>query len=246
MRSGQITYFTPDRPDLFGSTSIQTYPFVQNHPAHRFFFHIVVITSHQHGFFDLLFFRQRSQVFGPYIVQQFATQVFVCITLPCHIIGFLVTLVPNILTQFLIVHFVTIRPFFFSDSSSQFLLSYTLFFNSCMCKLDGVQHFFFRNFVHLAFYHHNIFIGSSDHDIQIGLFQSGSRRIDHKFSLDTGNPYLGDRTMERDIADSQSCRCSESGQCIRHRFFIGRIQGHLYKSLCMIIVREQRTQCPVD
>jgi len=26
VRSGQITYFTPDRPDLFGSTSIQTYP----------------------------------------------------------------------------------------------------------------------------------------------------------------------------------------------------------------------------
>ncbi len=169
MRSGQITHFTPNRTDLFRSTPIQPYTFIQNHPAHCLFFYIMVITAHQHFLGHLIFFTQSCQIFSTHIVQQFTTQMFIGITLTSYIISFLVTFIPNVFTQFFIIYFVTISTLCLPDSSSQLILNQTLFFNGCMCKFNGIQHLFFRYFIHFAFHHHNIFVGSSYHNIQISL-----------------------------------------------------------------------------
>ncbi len=68
--------------------------------------------------------------------------------------GELVTLVPYIFTQFLIIHFMAIGTFRLTDSLCQLFLYQALFFDGSMGTLDSIKHFLLGNFIHFTFHHH--------------------------------------------------------------------------------------------
>ena len=168
------------------------------------------------------------------------------ITLTGNGIRFIVAFSPDVFTQLFIIHFMTISPFFFIHGFCQFHLNQTMIFNSFMSKFNSVEHFFLGNLVHLALNHHDILVGCSNHNIQIGSCQLALGRVNHKLPIHTSYTYLGNRTVERNITHGNSCRGSQSGQTIRHRLFICRVQRYLHESFCMVIIREQRSQSPVN
>ena len=168
------------------------------------------------------------------------------ITLTGNSIRFIIAFSPNIFTQLFIVHFMTINPFFFVHGLCQFHLNQTMIFNSFMSKFNSIEHFFLRNLIHLTLNHHDILVGRCNHDIQVSSCQLALCRVNHQLPVHTSYTYLRNRTVERNITHSDSCRGSQSGQTIRHRLFITRVQRYLHESFSMIIIREQRSQSTVD
>ncbi len=95
---------------------------------------------------------------------------------------------------------------------SQFHLNLALFLDSLVGGLESCQQFGFADFVHLAFYHHDIVVGSADHQLHVGFFELLECGIDHKLTAYTRHAHFGDGSVERYVAHCQSSRCGEAGQ----------------------------------
>ena len=167
---------------------------------------------------------------------------FIRVALACHSVSLIIAFSPNIFTKFLVIHFVTVNPFLFTDSRSQFLLHPTMLFYCLVSEDNSLQHLFLGHLVHLTLHHHDILVSSGNHNIQISRRQLASGRVDHQLAIHTSYTNFGNRSVERNITHGNSGRCCQSCQTIRHRLGIARIQCYLHESLGMVIIREQGTQ----
>ena len=149
--------------------------------------------------------------------------------------------------EFVVIHLVAVFAFhLFAVSFHHLELSLALRFDSLVSGADSVEHHGFRNFLHLTFYHHDVVERSGNHQFQVSLFALFKRRVDNHLAVDTSNAYFGDRTLERYIRASECGRSSETGDRFRHVDTICGIECYVYECLCMVISREERTECTVN
>ena len=109
------------------------------------------------------------------------------ITLTSDRIGFVITLFPYILTQLLVVHLVAVLAL---NVCAKFHLDLTLFLDSLVGELNGIQHLFFRYLFHFTLHHHDIIHRGGYHNIQIDLCHLALRRVNHELPVDTGHAHL--------------------------------------------------------
>ena len=69
---------------------------------------------------------------------------------------------------------------------SEFHLRLALALDCLVGKLESVEQFSFRNFVHFAFNHHNIFISSTYHKVHVGFLKLFKGRVDDELTIDAG------------------------------------------------------------
>ena len=122
--------------------------------------------------------------------------------------------------------------------SAKAFLSFYLYFDSLMSEVDGIGHIFFRNLIHLAFYHGYELLRSPNHDIHVGFGQLLGTGVNDELPIDTSYTYLRDRPIERNIRYCQASRSSQSCEGIRHHIFIVRHQLNHYLYLTVIFLRE--------
>ena len=211
MRHGKRTHLTPDRTNLCSLTTIKTFAFIKDTTTHGITLYIIVIPVYQS---ILLFHLFRSQ-FGmgfcishlkvfSYLSELFFALVFVGTRTGRESISLVIASLTTSFTQFLIIHFMTIFTLnICTQFFGQFLLKSALGFDGFMSCLEGSQQILFGNLIHLTFYHHDIFLSSTHHDIHICLFHLLESRIDDIFSINACYTHFGYRRFNGNIRTSQ-------------------------------------------
>ena len=83
-----------------------------------------------------------------------------------------------------------------SELSHEFLLYAAVLLDLLVGELDGSEHHFFADLVHLAFDHHDVLFGCGDHEFEICLLHLGESRVDAVLSVDPADSDFRDRASE--------------------------------------------------
>ena len=118
----------------------------------------------------------------------------------CDCVSLVIAFVMHVFAKVLVVDFVAV---FALDSCAclfgKLHLSLALDLDGIVGCLERCKKVGFRHLAHLAFHHHYVVVGGSDHKLHIGALELLESRVDDKFSVDTSDTYLGDRTVERNV-----------------------------------------------
>ena len=153
----------------------------------------------------------------------------------------------NSLFEFVVVYLMAIFTLnLFAISFHHLNLCLALRLNSLVCGTYSVEHNGLRNFFHLTFNHHDVVQSSGNHKFKVSLLALFKSRVDDHFSINACDTYFGDRTFEWNIGASQRSRSSETGNRLRHINTVSGIKCYVYECLCVIIGREERTECTVN
>ena len=164
---------------------------------------------------------------------------FIVISGSSNSISLVITSLTNCLTQFFVVHFVTIFTFYrLTYRFCQLHLSLAMNLDGFVSHFHGFQQFSLRHFLHFAFHHHDVLISSGNHKVHICFFELFKSRVDNELTVDTCHTYFRDRSVERNIGNGKCCRSCKSCQRIRHIYTISREEDDVHIYLCMIIIRE--------
>ena len=83
-----------------------------------------------------------------------------------------------------------------SELGHEFLLYAAVLLDLLVGELDGSEHHFFADLVHLAFDHHDVLFGCGDHEFEICLLHLGESRVDAVLSVDPADSDFRDRASE--------------------------------------------------
>ena len=245
VRSGQIAHLAPDRADLSSAAAVQTNTLVYNHTAHGLFLHRTVISVDHHGLVLSLFLGNGLHELLFQSIESVLT-LMLCKTALGYGVAFVVAVVADGLAEILVILLVAVSLLLHLPGLHHHLLLHAaLLLDGLVSKLDGIEHLLLAHLLHLALDHHDILLGSGDYEFHVGLVHNIKRGIDHKLSVDTGNPHLGNRAVPGDIAYRQCCRSRKTRITVRHIDLVGRYHNHIDKYLSVEIIGEQRTQSPV-
>ena len=134
------------------------------------------------------------------LVESFLARLLVVVASLCDSIALVVGLLTDLLAQLLVVNLVAVLTL---NVSAEFLRKLSLEFAH---RLDGshsglqcTNHVLLRNFLHLAFHHHDVLGRSTNHDVHICLLHLLEGRVDNIFSVDASYAHLRDGAFEGDI-----------------------------------------------
>ena len=243
MRHGQGRHFAPDGADVGGFTSVETLAFVEDATAHGIAFHVVVVAVNER----VLFFDFVGREFGvsgsiaffevfANFGEGFFALVLVVVAGLSNGVCRSVALVLYLLTEFFVVDFVVVlalhvRAEFFRE----FLLELAHGLDGFVCHLEGFEECAFGHFVHFAFHHHDVVFRSTYHNVHVGLFELLEGGVHHVFTVDAGHTNFRNRTVEGDVAGSQSSRSGKTGQCVGHVYAIGREERDVNVNLAVVV-----------
>ena len=118
------------------------------------------------------------------------------------VIGF----IPYLFAEILIIPLMTIYPFYsLANHFGKFFLRNALWFDGIMGYAKGLEHYIFRNLLHLSFHHHDVFICCPDDYVKISRLNLLKCWVDDELSVDPRHPYFGYRSVERYV---RHCQCS--------------------------------------
>ena len=247
VRTGQIIYLTPDRADVGSLAAVQTDAFVEYAAAHGLALYVVVVALHHSLFFLAFFLGDGFDVFLADSVEAILTPVLVGAAGFGNGVSLVVAFCVNVGTESLVVHLVAVFALNSGTNSfGQFHLNLALCLDSVVGGTEGSEQVGFAHLVHLAFHHHDVVVGGANHQFHVGFLKLVESGVDNEFTVDACNTHFGDRTVEGNIADSESSRSGKAGQTVGSVNAIGGEKDDIYKSVGVIIVGEQGTQHAVD
>ncbi len=246
VRSRNIVGFNPYRTYIRCLATVQTNTFVKYATAHSFAFNIVIVTFYQRCLFVAFFFRKAFNILVANSVERVLAPVLVGTPGFRHCISLVIAFFTNVGTQVLVVCLMTIFTFNRTYGLGKFHLGLALHLDGFVSGFQCSKKVCFRHFFHFALNHHYIFISSADHQFHVVFLYLFKRGVDHELSVNTCHTHFRNRAVERNVADSKCCRCSQSGKCVGSIITVGREHYNIYKCICMIIVRKQRTKYTVN
>ncbi len=251
MRHGQRRYLAPDGADLIGLTTIQTLAFIEDATAHGVALHVVIILINQ----GLVVLLADLAVFSNLVLSEiFLLEVLYDLleslgagllleSLTHYVVGGLIALLANQFAQGLIVNFMAI---FALHVLAQFLREGNLHLAHRLDGLHGTlqrtEQILLRDFLHLAFHHHDVLSRSTYHEVHIGFLHLLEGGVDDILTVDAGYANLRNGALEGDIRNCQGAGSGETGKGIGLINAIGREKHHIHKHLCMEICREERAE----
>ena len=140
------------------------------------------------------------------------------------------------LLEFVIVNLVAVLALNLLAISLHHLIdSQALWLDSLVSCLDSLEHHALWHLFHLTLHHHDVIVGSGNHQLEVSLLALLESRVDHHLAVHTSYAHLAHRTLERNIGASQSCTRSQTSDGLWHVNAISRVHGYIYKSVCVII-----------
>ena len=113
-------------------------------------------------------------------------------------------------------------------------------------ELDGLEHIVLAYLIHLSLNHHNVLLGCSDHEFEVGVLHLGEARVDYKLTVYPAHAHLGNRTAEREVGSGEGAGSCESGKCVRLYILLCGYKGNVDEDLEVEIIRPERTDRSVD
>ena len=72
----------------------------------------------------------------------------------------------------------------------EFLLDAAVLLYLFVCELDCLEHVVLADFLEFAFHHHDVFLSSGNHEVDVGLCHFREVGVDAPLSVDTGYAHL--------------------------------------------------------
>ena len=161
---------------------------------------------------------------------------FVPVSFERNLICFVVACFAYFLAQLFVVNFVAVFAFNIgAELLGKFLLQTTHGFDGFVCRLERANKVLLGNFIHFAFHHHDVFFGSSHHDVHISIFHLFISRIYHVFSVNACNTYLGNRSFKGNVGTCKGCRCSKTCQSVGNVHAVGREKHYVYINFGVVV-----------
>ena len=255
MRSGQIVDLAPDGTDLGGLAAVETDTLVENAAAHCLFLDIVVVTLHHSlALVGVVFLKlllghlgQRLKIFLADLAELLGAPMLVGRAGACDGICLVVALVMDILAELVVVDLVAVLTFHFLASLfHQLDLGEAMFLDFRMGYLEGFEKLSLRNLVHLTLDHHDVVVGGTDHQLDVGILDLLESRVDHPFAVHAGHAHLGDGAVERYVAACDCGRSCDTCQCVGGIVLVGRVKCHVDESVSVVVIGEKRAEHAVN
>ena len=205
VRHGQRRHLAPDGADLIELTAIHTTALIEDETTHGIAHHIGIIA----GSLSMLLLEVvlgKIGVSGIVLLQEVGQDLIERILtlllgkrLLVHLIYGLIKLVLHLLAQILVIDLVVILALLVcAQLLSQFILEHTHRLDSLVGSLQSTDQILLRHFVHLAFHHHDVVLGGTDHQIHVGVGHLVEGGVDDIFTIDTCHTHLRDGVFEGD------------------------------------------------
>ena len=222
--AGDIIDFTPDGTNFSGLASVKAYALVKDAAAHGLFLHVMVVTLDERCLFVTLFFGKRFNIFVTDGIEAVLTPVLVGATGLGYCICLVIALVVDVLAEVFVVDFVAVfalgeRAYFLG----QFHLGLALHLDGFVSGLESFKQLGLGYLVHLALDHHDVVIGGTNHQLDVGAFYFVKCRVNDEFAVNASYAHFADRAVEGDVAHCESSRCGKTGECVGHVFAVGGV-----------------------
>ena len=167
-------------------------------------------------------------------------------TLFCSVVNLLVEFVVDALLEFGVGDFRLVGTFNNALLLRHFLLEFAERFDGVVRSLDGFEHFGFRNLVHLAFHHKDVFVCCAHNHLDVSLFALFVCGVDYNLAVHPCHANLCDGFENRHVAHAQCARSGKTGVSVGHSLLVGGEEIYIYESLRVIVFWEQRPQSTVN
>jgi hypothetical protein len=131
------------------------------------------------------------------------------------------------------------RTFFsFTNLNSQFFLDKAMIFNGCVGKFNAST---ISSSCISSHWPSTMLISNSlpaTINSKVARCKIAHFRVDDQLAVNFSYTNFRDRAIERNIRNSQCCRCCQTGKAIRHNIFISRYQGDHHLGISVVIFRE--------
>ena len=244
---GQVAHFAPDGADFVRAAAVQALALVENHVAHGLLLHVVVeVLVNQRGFLHQFLLGVARGEFGLQRIEHVAALVLHRAARSDGV-GLVVEFADDSLAQFFVVDFVAVGAFhILAQFLGQFDLDGAVFLDLFVGELDGSEHHFLRNLLHLALDHQNVVDRTADHDVQVAFGHLRESGVDGVLAVLAYDAHFRNRAAERNVRHGQCGRCGQSGQRIGLNILVRRNQVHRDVNFGVVVRGEQRAQGTVD
>ena len=206
VRHWEWRHLAPDRADICSSTTIKTQALIEDATTHSIAHYVIIVAGslsvlllqvflREIGMSCVILLKEVSQNLVESILTSMLFQ-----SLVVDIISRLVKLRLDLLTEFLVVDFMIILTLHVSTLLlSQLILELAHRLDCLGSSLEGTDQILLSNFLHLTFHHHDVLLGSTNHDIHVSLFHLLECRVNNILTIDTSYTNLRDVVLERNI-----------------------------------------------
>ncbi len=206
VRHWEWRHLAPDRADICSSTTIKTQALIEDATTHSIAHYVIIVAGSLSVLLLQVFLREIGmscvillKEVSQNLVESILTSMFLQ-SLMVDIISRLVKLRLDLLTEFLVVDLMIILTLHVSTLLlSQLILELAHRLDSLGSSLEGADQILLRNFLHLTFHHHDVLLGSTNHDIHVSLFHLLECRVNNILTIDTSYTNLRDVVLERNI-----------------------------------------------
>ena len=163
------------------------------------------------------------------------------------VVGGLVALLVDLLAQLLVVDLVAVFALHvLAEFLGEFLLQAAHGLDGFVGYLQGLEQILLADLLHLAFHHHDVLFGGTDHDVHVGVLHLLEGGIYDVLAIQTDDAHLGDGTFEGDVTDAEGSAGGETSQCIGHIHAIGAVEVDIHIHLSMVVAGEEGTKRTID
>ena len=250
VRHGERRNFAPDGANVGGATTVKAFAFVKDATAHGIALHVVIVAVHESvllfeffsghvgmsggvGFFEVL----------ANLGERLFTLMLVVVTGLSDGVGRSIALILHSLAEFFVVHLVVIFSLDVgAEFFGEFFLELTHGFDCLVCHFECFEECAFGHFVHFSFHHHDVFLGGTDHDVHVSLFELLEGGVHNVFSINSSDAHFGDGTFKGDVAGGESSGGCEAGKSVGHVHAIGGEERDVHIDFAMIVRGKQGAQ----
>ncbi len=224
MSARQNANLAPDRTHLGRVTAIDAQPLIQNKIPQRLSLLVAEIASEHEFLLFFLVIREAERLDA--LLFDCLEAVLSLVLWLCGLsksVALLVCEIVNLLFDFLVFFIVRIIPLHvLAELFVELFQNAAMLLDLFVSSLDGIQHHILGNFFRLAFDHHDIFLGGSDHELDVSLVHLAEARIDLELTINPGYSNLGDRSEEWNVAAGKGSRRRKPCESIRLDVFLCR------------------------
>ena len=213
----QRAHLAPDRTHLVGLTAIHAEPLVEDAAAHGVAQHIVPVASCLSVLLFEILLREisvSSVVLLEEVGQDLVEGIVALLLrqrLVDGIVGGLIELVVNLLAEILVVDLVVVLALDIgAELLGQLILQLAHRDDGFLRSLESLDEILLRHLAHLTFHHHEVVLGATHHDVEVGVFHLLERRIDDVLAVDASHAALRDRMLERNRRAGHGSRSCET------------------------------------
>ena len=128
-----------------------------------------------------------------------------------------------------------------AELGDELLLDAAVALDLLVGELDGLEHVVLADLVHLTFDHHDVLLGTGDHQLEVAVGHLGETGVDDELTLHAGHAHLGNGTAERQVGGGEGGGSGQAGEGVGLGVLVRGNEGQVDEYLQVEVLRPQGT-----